>query len=167
MEEVLMYFKKASSYKLLGTYFVNTYTKYKATFTEISYLTSSDEFLDYIQDNFYNVSKYIINYVEEKINSINKYYFHENNGENFKKLELIQNEILSISKYIENYFNEITLESSIKMTILNISLNEIQVFNKEKEKIFDELYNSIYGQAQQEKINNMDCDIIQLIITKK
>ena len=167
MEEVLKYFKTASSYKLLGTYFINTYTKYKTTFTEISYLTSSDEFLDFIQDNFYNVSKYIINYVEEKINSINKYYFHENNGENFKKLELIQDEILSISKNIENYFNEMTLESGIKMTILNISLNEIQVFNKEKEKIFDELYNSIYGQAQQEKINNMDCDIIQLIITKK
>ena len=40
-------------------------------------------------------------------------------------------------------------------------------YSIKKKKIFDELYNSIYGQAQQEKINNMDCDIIQLIITKK
>ena len=134
MEEVLKYFKKASSYRILGTFFINSYTNYKSTFTETSYLTSSDEFLDYIENNFYNVSKYIINYVNKKINSINKYYFHEKNKENFYKLELIQDEILTISNYINNYFNEITLESDIKMIILNISLNEIQVYNKEKQK---------------------------------
>ena len=167
MEEVHKDFKKASSYRLLGTFFINSYTKYKADFTEVSYLTSSDEFLDFVESNFFNVSKYIINYINEKINSINKYYFHEINKENFYKFELIQREILAISNNINNYFNEMALDSNIKMTILNISLNEIPKYNKEKEKKLDDLYNKIYGLADKEKIHDSSCDIIQLIITKK
>ena len=167
MEEVLNKFKGASSYKLLGNIFIDIYTKYKAEFTEISYLTSTDEFLNFIEEKFYNVSNYILNYINEKINSINKYYFHEKNKDNFYKLELIQEEIFRISDNLNNYFNEMTLETDIKMIILNISLNEIQNHNTEKEKKLDNYYNTIYNMAEKEKIHNSDCDIIQLIIKKK
>ena len=66
--------------------------------------------------------------------SINKYYFNNTYKNNFYKFELIHLEINRILDNINNYFNEIALETDIKQMILNISLNEIPVYNKEKEK---------------------------------
>ena len=169
MEEVLEKFKKAPSYRIIGTSFINFYTEYKAIFQEMAYFTSSEEFLKYIEDNYYNVSNYVFNYINEKILSINKYYFNEtkNNNYNFYKLDLIQEEIIKISNNLKNHFNEMTLETDIKQTILNISLNEIPSLNKLKEKKFDDLYDSIYNLAENTKVCASNCEIIQLIIRKK
>ena len=169
MEDVYNHFSKAKKYRILGKVFINTYTKYKSTFQEMAYLTSSDEFLDFITDNFYNVSNYVINYVNEKLESINKYYFNETNKyeKNWYKLDLIKQEIKRLINNINNFFDENTLNLDIKQTVLNISLNEIPELNKKKEKKLDDLYNKIYKLAQDEKINSQNCEVIQLKKKKK
>ena len=167
MEEVQKKFSKADSYKLLGTVFINTYNEYKTIFLETAYLTSTDGFLDYVGNNFFNVSNFILNYVLNKTNSIKEYYFKEVNKDNFYKLDLIKDEIHKLTGNIKNYFNEINLDTDIKKTILDITLNEITEYNKEKEKKLDNLYNAIYKSAQEEKIHDYNCEIVQLIITRK
>jgi len=166
-EEIQAHFIKAPSQKLLGTVFINSYTNCKAIFQEMSFLTSSDEFLNYIEENFFDVSNYVLNYVNEKIDSINKYYFNQLYNDNFYKFELINSKIQNIISNLNNYFNEIVLNNDIKQIIINITMNEIQTLNSEKEKKFDDLYNDIYGMAQGQKIYNSKCEIIKLRIVKK
>ena len=167
LNEVFNYFRNARQYRLLGNVFINSYHNYKAIFEQMSYFTASEEFLNFISDNYYNISNYISNYIKEKINSINKYYFNETKKLYFYKFDLIEQEIKRLINKIENYFNEITLEKDIKPTILNISLYQIPELNKEKQKNLEDLYNNIYNLAQREKISNRNCEVIQLIITTK
>ena len=168
MEDVLKYFKKAAHLRILGTVFINTYNNMKATFQKMAYLASSDEFLNFIEKKFYDVSNFVLNYINNKIGSINRYYFDEKNKFNFYKLDLFQQEIDKLSKNINNFFNEVKLETDIKQKILNIALNEIPDLNKKKEKKLNDLYNKIYKLAESEKIHKNDnCDILKLKKRKK
>ena len=168
MEDVLNNFNKSAHLRILGTAFINTYNNLKGTFQEMAYLPSSEEFLNFIEYNFYNVSNFVLDYINEKVSSINKYYFNEKNKNNFYKLDLFQQEIDKLSNNINNFFNEIKLETDIKQKILNITFNEISVLNKEKEKKLNDLYDEIYKLAEDVKINNnKDCDILKLIKRKK
>ena len=167
MEEVLKYFKKASHYRILGNIFITTYNKYKAYFQEFAYGASSEEYMNFISKNFYNVTNFVLNHINKKLQSIKKYYLNEANNNNFYILDLIQEEISKLSKNINNYFNEMTLETDIKQMILTITLNEIPAFNKEKEKQLDNLYNKIYKLTEETKIYDKNCEIIQLEKKKK
>ena len=166
--EIHSLFKKAPSYRLLGSVFIDKYSEYKGIFQEVAYLTSSDEFLYFIEDNYFNVTNYVLNYINKKIKSIKKYYFHETGGITFYALQLINQEIDSLSKNINNYFGENNLEKTIKPLIMKGALKNIPNLNKQKEKKLDDLYNIIYEMAEKEKINDDDdCEVIKLRIKKK
>ena len=167
MQEVKSIISKSPSYRILGTVFINSYTKYKTTFQEMAYFCSKEEFLSYIENNFNNVTIYILNYINKKIKSINKYYFNEIKRDTFYKLDLIEQEIYRISDNINNYFNEMKLDSDIKTMILNIALKDIPEFNDVNMKKLDDLYDTIYKKAQKEKIHSSSCDVIKLRIKKK
>ena len=94
MQEVKSIISKSPSYRILGTVFINSYTKYKTTFQEMAYTCSKEEFLSYIENNFNNVTIYILNYINKKIKSINKYYFNEIKRDIFYKLDLIEQEYI-------------------------------------------------------------------------
>ena len=130
-------------------------------------MASSDEYLNFISDNFNNVSNYILNHINKKLQSIKKYYLNETNNNNFYKLDLIQEEIYKLSNNINNYFNEMNLEMDIKQMILTITLNEIPALNKEKENKLVDLYNKIYKLTEKNKIYDKKCEIIKLEIKKK
>ena len=166
-EEVQKIIEEAPSYRILGTVFIKSYTKYKSTFQEMAYLASSDEFLNFIEVNFFNVSNFVLNYINKKIKSINKYFFNETQRDTFYKLDLIDQEIDRLSNNINNYFNEMKLQRDINTMITSIALNEIPALNKEKDKKMDDLYNAIYKKAEKEKTHNSNCDVIKLRIKKK
>ena len=165
--EVKSLINKAPSNRLLGNIFVKAYPEYKSYLQEFTYLPSSKEFLDFIENNFYNVSNYVLNYITNKIQSIKKYYFNETQRDVFYRLELINQEIDRLSSNINNYFNELKLESEIKTMILNIALNEISNLNTEKSKTLDNLYNTIYKKAEKSKVYKSNCEIVRLVIKKK
>ena len=167
IEEVYNYLNRSPHYRILANVFIDYYSKYKAAFQEMAYYPSSDEFMKFIEDNFFNASRYVLNHVDEKLKTINKYYFNETNRYNFYKLELIQNEINELTKNINNYFNEITLDTDINQFILNISLKEIPTLNKEREKKLDDLYNKTYNLTEDVRLYQASCEVIQLIKRKK
>ena len=147
---------------LLGKIFEDTYKKFKKSL-DIMELINSKELIDFISENFCNISTYISNYVNNKLKSINKYNFNEKNSHNFFKLELIQEEIDKISKNINNYFNASTFAN---IEILNpSSQNEIYDFINTKQNYLDELYYKIYDLAVDKKIIDYQCaEIIELDI---
>ena len=167
LNEVKSLFNKAPSYRILGNVFINNYYDYKSKFQVFSLLSSSSEFMDYIENNFYNVSNFVLNYINTKIDSINKYYFNESKRNAFYRLDIIEKEIEKISSNLNNYFNELKLETEIKAMILNISYNQILSLENEKSKELDNLYNSIYNKAEATKVYSSSCDVVRLIIRKK
>ena len=165
--EVESLFINAPSYRILGTVFINAYTNYKSKFQVFSLMPTTAEFLDYVEDNFYNVSNYVLNFINKKIESINKYYFNESQRNAFYRLDIIEKEIERISNNINNYFNEIKLETEIKSMIMNISANKILTLENEKSKDLDKLYQNIYNRAEHGKVHGSDCDVVKLKIVKK
>ena len=138
--EVQSLINSAPSYRLLGTIFINYYSNYKSAFQEFAYLPSSNEFLSFVENNFYNVSNYVLDYINKKIQSINKYYFNESQRDVFYRLELIDKEIGRLSNNINNFFNEINLQTEINSMILNITFDLIATLNSENIKTLDNLY---------------------------
>ena len=165
MEDVFNYFFLAPHYKILGNIYIENYNKYKDIFINYANLALSDEFSHYLSDNFYNVSNYILNHINKKIESIKKYYFNEADNPNFYKLELVQEEIYKISNKINNFFHEFTFLDITKM-IANFS-EVIQTLNEKKLQRLDDLFDSTFRLAEETKNFSMNCDIIQLTIGKK
>ena len=165
--EVQSLINKAPSNRILGSVFINNYANYKSTFQEFAYLPSSNEFLKFIEDNFYNVSNYVLDYINKKIQSVNKYYFNESQRDEFYRLELIEQEIERVSSNIKNFFNELNLETEINTMILNITFDQISTLNSENIKTLDNLYKNIYRETQETRIYGSGCDVVRLIIRKK
>jgi hypothetical protein len=95
--------------------------------------------------------------------SIKKYYLNEKNRPNFYKLDLIEEEIYKLSDNINNYFNS----SSIQSVIPNTPDESIQELMTEKINDLNNLYYEIYNLEEEKKTYKMDCEIVQLFITKK
>ena len=167
MNEVESIIKKAPHYRLLGDVFINRYSKYKSYFQTFAYLPSSDEFIDFVQKNFFNVTNYVLNYIKENIESIKKNYFHETQKDTFYKLDIITQEIYRLSDNINNYFNELNFDKNIQTLILKIALNDIPNLNKEQNKKFDDLYKGIYKRAEDSKVHGSSCDVVRLDIVVK
>ena len=165
--EVQSLINKAPSNRILGSVFINNYANYKSTFQEFAYLPSSNEFLKFIEENFYNVSNYVLDYINKKIQSVNKYYFNESQRDEFYRLELIEQEIERVSSNIKNFFNELNLETEINTMILNITFDQISTLNSENIKTLDNLYKNIYRETQETRIYGSGCDVVRLIIRKK
>ena len=86
----------------------------------------------------------IIKFVENKINSINKYYFNlDLFKDNFKFIEDIKNENLKIIENIENYFNEINFMNKIKIELFNLYNKIITPYHNTKIKQLDNYYKAL------------------------
>ena len=155
-------------YRLLSSEFINRYYAYKSSFQEFAFLSSSEELLELIEQFFFQVKNFILEYITNKIKSINEYYFsNEIYKDNFYLVELMNNEIYKIINNINNFFNDEKLNSDIKTKIIEISFNEIQPYNQQKEIELDNLYNYIYNRADYYKIHDSSSDFVNLIIIKK
>ena len=147
LDEVFYEFRKAPQYRLLGNIFDVSYNKFKNSLENVMNLITSNELRNSISDNFYNVSKFILNHIEKKMNSIKKYYLNEKNGHNFYKLDLIEEEIYKLSDNINNYFNS----SSIQSVIPNTPDESIQKLITEKINDLNYKYSEIFNLAEEKK----------------
>ena len=120
--------------------FMERYYLYKSYFQEFMYLSFSDEFLDLVEQYFYQIRDEILNYVNNKILSINEFYFNDEiYVENFYFIHQINDEIYKIIDNINNYYNEINL-NEIQIQAVNLSMEELKEYNNKKEKELDEKY---------------------------
>ena len=162
------FFRAFGPDRLLTTGFIRRYNIYQSSFKQFSFLTTSEEFLDYIEYQYYKVKNTILNYINDKIKSIDTYYF---NNELYTKyfyfLNLMNNDLYKLMNNFDNYFNDVRIESDIKTKIIQISLNEIQPYNEGKEKELENLYNNLYNRAENYKVHDTDYDFVQYTIRKK
>ena len=124
--------------------FIERFYTYKSYFQNFLYLICSQDFLDISENYFYKIRDDILNYINNKILSINKYYFNsELYKDNFYIEEQINNEIYKIIDNINNFFNEIKL-NEINLKSANLALEILTPYNEQKEKYLDSKYNEAY-----------------------
>ena len=162
MKDVYKYLNEEKYYRILGNIFKLSYINYQTKLGVMGYSFLVNEFQSFISDNFYNVSNYVINYINKNLQSINKRYFNgkETYKNNWFKLDLIKKEIERIINNINNHFNENTWNMKISQTIINISTTEIPALMKEKNEKLSLLFDETYKLAQDYDFNINDCEII-------
>jgi hypothetical protein len=127
----------------MGSGFFERYYLYKSYFQEFMYLSFSDDFLDLIEQYFFQIRDDILNYVNKTILSINEFYFNDElYVENFYFIHQINDEIYKIIDNINNYYNEIILYD-IKVKSVFLSKEELKEYNDKKEKELEQKFNSI------------------------
>ena len=135
--------KSLTSYgqkKYICSGFIERYYLYKSYFQEFMYLSFSDDFLDLVELYFFQIKDDILNYVNNKILSINEFYFNDEiYVENFYFIHQINEEIYKIIDNINNYYNEIIL-NEIQIKAVNLSMEELKEYNNKKEKELDKKY---------------------------
>ena len=100
--------------------FINRYNDYKAKFNELLSLIYKPDFSDLLKKYFFKLRDDIINFIEKKTNSLNKFYFNiKLYDQNFYFIESIRNEISQIIKNIDTYFNEIYFVREIQTKVIN------------------------------------------------
>ena len=71
--------------------------------------------------HFYKIRDDILEYINNKLNSLNKYYFDsELYKDNFYYIEQANKEIYKLSNNINNYYNKLKLESEIKIKTIKL-----------------------------------------------
>ena len=118
--------------------------KFLKVFEDYFALTQSEEFMSLIEKYFYKIKNEILNYINEQLNSIDEYYF---NDEIYKKkffyIEQINEEILKISNNINNYYNNIKLNTELKVNAITLSQEKLYDYNEEIIDKFTDLYTDI------------------------
>ena len=136
--------------------FIERYYLYKSYFQEFMYLSFSDDFMDLVEQYFFQIRDDILNYVNNKILSINEYYFNDEiYVENFYFIHQINDEIYKIIDNINNYYNEIIL-NEIQIQAVNLSMEELKEYNNKKEKELDKKYEYVESLTRGERGCNED-----------
>ena len=136
------YITKGDTY--IGSGFVERYHKLMNDFKDFMVLSYSDEFYNKIENYFYKIKNDILNYINNKMLSINKYNFNnEFRDSNFYFVEQIYNEIYNIINNLDNYFNEEIFNSIIRINALNIATDIIRPYDEKKEKMLNDYYKII------------------------
>ena len=144
----------------MSSTFIDLYHKFISSFQEFLYLMCSDDFLDLIEINFYKIRDTILNYVNQKMLSINSYYFNNELYKNhFYLIEQINEEIYKIIDNINNYYNEMVL-IDIQIKAANLALEVLKPYNKAKEKVLDNLYNTASSTCYY--VVGWDCDVLHV-----
>ena len=139
--------------------FVKRFEEYKAKFENYLILTYSEEFLNLLQKYFFKIRDDLLNYVNNKLLSINTYYFDNNlYKKNFYYIEQINNEIKRIIDNINNYYNTVNLDRDIKLKALDLSQKILEPFHNKKIKDLDNYYNYLYGRTTHYNIYNCNID---------
>ena len=147
--------------RFLTSAFIERYYEYKVKFEEYLLLTYSEDFLNLLEKYFYKLRDDILNYVKNKIFSVNKYYF---NHEYYKKLfyfnEQVNNEILKIIDNINNYYNEINIDGDIKLKALNLSQEILKPYHEKQIENLDKFYNLLYSRTTDYHVKNDEKDFV-------
>ena len=155
-EEIVHCSSRGKRYMAQG--FVTLYFKYIQYFKEFLYLMCSDQFLDLIEIYFYKIRDTILNYIDQKVKSINSYYF---NNELYKRhfylMEQIKEEIYKIIDNINNYYNEMKL-IDLQIKTSKLSLEVLEPYNKAKEDILNNYYERAQGACRH--IVGNGCDVL-------
>ena len=147
---------KSKHKRFLCKEFVNRYYEFQAEFEKYLGLTYSDKFLNLLEKYFYNLRNDILSYIKNKIFSIKKYYFNIDLYKNeFYFHEQTNNEILKIIDNINNYYNEMNLDSFIKIKALSISQEILGPYHENKTKKMEKYYDDLYSRATNYKVK--DC----------
>ena len=151
---------RGSGKRHMTSAFIQLYNRYISYFQEFLYLMCSDDFLDLIEIYFYKIRDTILNYVDQKILSINSYYFNNELYKNhFYLIEKINEEIYKIIDNINNYYNEMIL-IDIQIKAANLSLEILKPYNQAKEKGLNTLYNTASGTCRHTM--GRSCDVLHI-----
>ena len=107
-------------------------------------LSFSDEFINYLETCFNKIKNDIINYINTKLKSINKYKFNDDIiKNNFDLIEKTYEEILVLTDNINKIFNDDNFITKIKLYTISIGTDVIKVYDENKEKSLIDLYDYI------------------------
>ena len=85
------------------------------------YISNIQTFSNMLDRHFYKIRDDILEYINNKLNSLNKYYFDsELYQDNFYYVEQANKEIYKISNNINNYYNKLKLGSEIKIKTIKL-----------------------------------------------
>ena len=116
---------------------------FKEKYIKFFYELLSDEFSNIIEKYFNELKNDILNYEQEKILGINKYYFNKSLYDDiFYLIDQSNKEILHLIDNINNCFNETTL-IILKLNTSQLINDLLSPMNDKKLEQIDNLYNSL------------------------
>ena len=122
--------------------FIERYNNFKSKFENFIDLINSEELLLLYEKYFYKLRDDILNYVKNKLLSINEFFFSsEIYYKNFYFIKQTKNEILKIIDNINNYFSEINLNNDLKLNTFNLFQEELLPFHRSHMDNLEKLYN--------------------------
>ena len=128
--------------------FLNRYNIYKQKFNELLGEVYKDDFANLFEKYFFKLKNDIIKFVENKIYSLNEFYFNiDLFNNNFKFIEDLKKEYLKIINNIENYFNEINFINKIKLELFNLYEKIITPYHNTKINELDSSFNYLKKQT--------------------
>ena len=131
---------------------------FKQKYDQFYFIISSEQFLNIIEKYFYELRNDILNYTQDKILSINKYYFNKEIYDNiFYLIEQSNKEVLNLIDNINNYFNELKLNNELKINALNLIEEILSPINKKNKDNIDQLYKYLYDHLK-ESCKTKGCD---------
>ena len=97
--------KRHVKHRYVSSGFINRVNRFYQVFDNYLALTQSEEFLSLIENYFFKIRDDILNYINDQIKSIKKYYFDSDLYKfNFYYINQCSDEIYKISDNINNYF---------------------------------------------------------------
>ena len=151
----------------IGTGFITMYQNYFKNFKEFMMLSFSDEFIEILEGYFYKIKDDIMNYINKKIDYLNKYNFSEEFiKNNFYLMIQINQEIKNIIDNLNNFFNEENFMMEVKLTVLNIGTEVIKPYDENKEKKLTNLYDSTRNRLRNE-VHGTNADFAKRVRYKK
>ena len=151
----------------LGSEFINRYNNYLKDSKEFMSLSFSDKFMGILEGYFYKIKIDILNYINTKMKSLNKYNFNnEIIKNNFYLIEKIYDEINNLVDNINNIFNEENFVMKIKLNAINIGTDIIKTHDEEKQKQLTDLYDYINKRIGN-KVYGTGADYIKLTRKRK
>ena len=160
-------FLKIKHTKIFGKVFNDTYIKFTSIFNEFSgtLAKSKYDFQNYIINSFCNVSNYTLNYLNNRIKTINKHYFNEINNENFLKLELLEEEIYKISNNINDMFNSqiFAKEEFIIQKVIDDKFETMSTLITDKQTEFINKFKDILGLSDDKTLYDNGCEIVKVV----
>jgi len=111
--------KKKKWHFYLTSGFQNHFKDYQKSFK--IYIANIQTFYNLLDKHFYKIRDDIIKCIFNKINSLNEHYFYsELYKGNFYYIEQVNKEIYRLSNNINNYYNDLKLESEIKIKTIKL-----------------------------------------------
>ena len=152
--ERMLYEKRKKRHFYLTTGFQNIFNNFRSSFN--TYFSEIQTFYNLLDKHFYKIRDDILEYINNKLKSLNKYYFDsELYKDNFYYIEQANNEIQKLSDNINNYYNKLKLESEIKIKTMKL-IDTLNDYYNNLLNQFINLYSNMLGRPKGIKSRNED-----------